>query len=236
MKETDEEEKKNQEEADEHEKACVVPSEAPSSWRRLRSWPRRLRKYLLRPPTLRITVSRRRGLSEDAFHQIDAAPTSSNARLLLPSSSSSQLDLSPGSAAAAAATSSLSSSSRSSRTHTSCICLSYSQDREEESSSSSRSIRPVVPTPTPALELPQLLVPSGSLVMSSSSSSSAQPVSNCGSLEQPGSVLLTQIDYVNYFIPNMREIMNCPYYWGKIDRYQVISQIPILLNMWVIDT
>lgn len=32
--------------------------------------------------------------------------------------------------------------------------------------------------------------------------------------------VVTQIDYVNFFIPNLREIVNCPYYWGKIDRYE----------------
>ena len=30
--------------------------------------------------------------------------------------------------------------------------------------------------------------------------------------------VVTQIDYVNYFIPFLAEITACPYYWGKIDR------------------
>ena len=30
--------------------------------------------------------------------------------------------------------------------------------------------------------------------------------------------VVTQIDYVNYFIPYLAEITACPYYWGKIDR------------------
>ncbi len=28
------------------------------------------------------------------------------------------------------------------------------------------------------------------------------------------------MDYVNYFIPRMSEIVGCPFYWGKIDRYE----------------
>ncbi len=32
--------------------------------------------------------------------------------------------------------------------------------------------------------------------------------------------VVTQVDYVNYFIPYLKEITACPYYWGKIDRYE----------------
>ena len=35
-----------------------------------------------------------------------------------------------------------------------------------------------------------------------------------------GGGVVTQIDYVNYFIPFLAEITACPYYWGKIDRYE----------------
>jgi hypothetical protein len=36
----------------------------------------------------------------------------------------------------------------------------------------------------------------------------------------PATGVVTQIDYVNYFIPYLTEIISCPYYWGKIDRYE----------------
>ena len=29
-----------------------------------------------------------------------------------------------------------------------------------------------------------------------------------------------QIDCENFLIPHQREIINCPFYWGKIDRYE----------------
>ena len=32
--------------------------------------------------------------------------------------------------------------------------------------------------------------------------------------------VLTQVDYVNFMIPQMAAILNCTYYWGKIDRYE----------------
>ena len=32
--------------------------------------------------------------------------------------------------------------------------------------------------------------------------------------------IVTQIDYVNYLIPGLKDIVNCPFYWGKIDRYE----------------
>ena len=32
--------------------------------------------------------------------------------------------------------------------------------------------------------------------------------------------LVTQVDYAHYFIPEMTFIANCPFYWGKIDRYE----------------
>ena len=38
-----------------------------------------------------------------------------------------------------------------------------------------------------------------------------------GGMMENGTVV-TQIDYVNYFIPYLAEITACPYYWGKIDR------------------
>ena len=38
-----------------------------------------------------------------------------------------------------------------------------------------------------------------------------------GGTMEKGTVV-TQIDYVNYFIPFLAEITACPYYWGKIDR------------------
>jgi len=40
-----------------------------------------------------------------------------------------------------------------------------------------------------------------------------------GGTMEKGTVV-TQIDYVNYFIPFLAEITACPYYWGKIDRYE----------------
>ncbi len=33
-------------------------------------------------------------------------------------------------------------------------------------------------------------------------------------------VFATQVDYVNYLIPGQTEIANCPFYWGKMDRYE----------------
>ena len=30
----------------------------------------------------------------------------------------------------------------------------------------------------------------------------------------------SQIDCENFLIPQQREIINCPFYWGKIDRYE----------------
>ena len=33
-------------------------------------------------------------------------------------------------------------------------------------------------------------------------------------------LFFSKVDYVNYFIPRMSSIVSCPYYWGKIDRYE----------------
>ena len=40
------------------------------------------------------------------------------------------------------------------------------------------------------------------------------------SAQQRTSALVTQVDYAHYFIPEMTFIANCPFYWGKIDRYE----------------
>ena len=29
-----------------------------------------------------------------------------------------------------------------------------------------------------------------------------------------------QVDYVNYLMPGLKDILNCPFYWGKMDRYE----------------
>ena len=29
-----------------------------------------------------------------------------------------------------------------------------------------------------------------------------------------------QVDYINYLIPGLKEIISCPFYWGKMDRYE----------------
>ena len=29
-----------------------------------------------------------------------------------------------------------------------------------------------------------------------------------------------QVDYVNHLIPGLKDILNCPFYWGKMDRYE----------------
>ena len=29
-----------------------------------------------------------------------------------------------------------------------------------------------------------------------------------------------QIDYINHLIPGLKDIFNCPFYWGKMDRYE----------------
>lgn len=38
--------------------------------------------------------------------------------------------------------------------------------------------------------------------------------------EGEAAALVTQVDYTHYFIPEMTFIANCPFYWGKIDRYE----------------
>ena len=35
--------------------------------------------------------------------------------------------------------------------------------------------------------------------------------------------LITQVDYTNYLIPALTDIFNCPFYWGKMDRYEAES-------------
>ncbi len=35
--------------------------------------------------------------------------------------------------------------------------------------------------------------------------------------------IITQVDFVNFLIPCMREIVGCPFYFGKIDRYEAES-------------
>jgi len=29
-----------------------------------------------------------------------------------------------------------------------------------------------------------------------------------------------QVDFVHYLVPDLKEITNCSFYWGKIDRYE----------------
>lgn len=29
-----------------------------------------------------------------------------------------------------------------------------------------------------------------------------------------------QVDYIHYLVPDLKEITNCSFYWGKIDRYE----------------
>ena len=38
--------------------------------------------------------------------------------------------------------------------------------------------------------------------------------------ERPLSQVHTQVDYTNFLIPSQSEILNSPFYWGKIDRYE----------------
>jgi hypothetical protein len=38
--------------------------------------------------------------------------------------------------------------------------------------------------------------------------------------ERPLSQVHTQVDYTNFLIPGQTEIIHCPFYWGKIDRYE----------------
>uniref|UniRef100_A0A2L2YD19 Suppressor of cytokine signaling 5 n=2 Tax=Parasteatoda tepidariorum TaxID=114398 RepID=A0A2L2YD19_PARTP len=35
----------------------------------------------------------------------------------------------------------------------------------------------------------------------------------------------TQIDYVHHLVPDLREITNCSFYWGKMDRYKAEKQL-----------
>jgi suppressor of cytokine signaling 5 len=58
-----------------------------------------------------------------------------------------------------------------------------------------------------------------------------------------------QVDYTNFLIPCQSEIFHCPFYWGKIDRYEAeamlankpegsflfrdSAQVPILPNGFV---
>ena len=38
--------------------------------------------------------------------------------------------------------------------------------------------------------------------------------------ERPPSQVHTQVDYTNFLIPCQADIIHCPFYWGKIDRYE----------------
>ncbi len=68
----------------------------------------------------------------------------------------------------------------------------------------------------------------GLSAFSSAAASSCQPPSSVEmevevedpSLSSDPPSVFTQVDYTNHFIPNMTEIMNCPFYWGKINRYE----------------
>ena len=38
--------------------------------------------------------------------------------------------------------------------------------------------------------------------------------------QRPLSQVHTQVDYTNFLIPGQKDIIHCPFYWGKIDRYE----------------